>query len=81
MLTHSFLEGTKSVKLEVVINFEGASFLETEEHIMNEINKIGQKVTQNAMEKLEIKENKIVVNKQTLYAKKKLKHTNHLMEK
>jgi len=71
----------KSVKLEVVINFEGDSFLETEEHIMNEINKIGQKVTQNAMEKLEIKENKIVVNKQTLYAKKKLKHTNHLMEK
>ena len=63
----------KSVKLEVVINFEGDSFLETEEHIMNEINKIGQKVTQNAMEKLEIKENKIVVNKQTLYAKKKIK--------
>ena len=40
----------KLVKLEVIIHFKGKSFLETEEHIMNEINKIGQKVTQNAME-------------------------------
>ena len=71
----------KSIKLEVVINYDENNFLQTEDNIMNEVNEIGKKATQKAMENLDIKEKTIIINEQKLYQKKNPKYTKVPMEK
>ncbi len=60
----------KSIKVEVIINFDNENFLQTEENIMDKVNELGQKATQKAMENLDIKEKVIVINEEKLYQKK-----------
>ena len=71
----------KSVKLEVTIDLNSESFLETEELIMDRVNELGQKITEQALKNLEIKETVISVKEQKLYAKNVKKNIKYLMEK
>jgi len=74
-------ETKQSITLEVVINFDNENFLQTEERIMNEVNEMGKKATQKAMENLDINEQVLQRNKEKLYAKKKRKNIKHPMVK
>ncbi|MDQ7046725.1 MAG: hypothetical protein Q9M39_06170 [Sulfurovum sp.] len=71
----------KRVTLEVSIDLNGENFLETEEIIMNKVNELGQKITEEALKNLEIKETVIELKEQKLYAKEVKKNIKHLMEK
>ncbi len=71
----------KRITLEVSIDLDNENFLQTEELIMDTVNELGQKMTKQAMEVLDIKETVIAVKEQSLYAKKKLKNTKRPMEK
>jgi uncharacterized protein YdaL len=71
----------KRVTLEVSIDLDSENFLETEELIMKKVNEMGQKITEEALKNLEIKETVIAVNEQKLYAKKVKKNIKHPTEK
>jgi hypothetical protein len=71
----------KRITLEVIMDLDNENFLQTEELIMDTVNELGQKMTKQAMEVLDIKETVITVKDESLYAKKKLKNTKHPMEK
>jgi hypothetical protein len=71
----------KRVTLEVSIDLDSKNFLETEELIMHKVNELGQKITEEALKNLEIKETLIVVNEQKLYAKEVKKNIKHPTEK
>ena len=71
----------KRVTLEVSIDLDSENFLETEERIMDKVNELGQKITEEALKNLEIKETVIAVKEQRLYAKKVKKNIKPLMEK
>jgi hypothetical protein len=71
----------KRVTLEVSIDLDSENFLATEELIMKKVNEMGQKITEEALKNLEIKETVIAVNEQKLYAKKVKKNIKHLTEK
>ena len=71
----------KQIRLEVTIDLDNEDFLQTEELIMNKVNELGQTLTKEAMEKLDIKERVILVKKQKLYAKEIKKNIKHHMEK
>jgi hypothetical protein len=64
----------KSITLEVTIDMDNENFLQTEEGIMNSVNELGKYATQQAMQRLDIKEQK-------LYAKNNKKNIKPLMEK
>jgi galactokinase/mevalonate kinase-like predicted kinase len=68
----------KRVTLEVSIDLDSENFLETEELIMKKVNEMGQKITEEALKNLEIKETVIAVNEQKLYAKEVKKISNTL---
>ena len=59
----------KRVTLEVSIDLDSENFLQTEELIMDKVNELGQKITEEALKNLEIKETVIAVKEQRLYAK------------
>ena len=71
----------KKITLEVTIDLDNENFLQTEELIMNKVNELGQILTKEAMEKLDIEERMIVVKEQKLYAKELKKNIKHHMEK
>ena len=71
----------KSITLEVTMSLDGENFLQTEELIMDEVNELGRKITQEALKKLEIKETVIAVKNQNLYAKDVKKNIKHHTEK
>jgi hypothetical protein len=71
----------KRITLEVSIDLDNENFLQTEELIMDKVNELGQKITKEALKKLEIKESVIVVKKEKLYAKNSKKNIKHHMEK
>ena len=51
----------KTITLEVTMNLDGENFLQTEELIMDKVNELGQILTKQAMENLDIKESVITV--------------------
>lgn len=63
----------KTITLEVTIDIDNENFLQTEELIMDKVNEVGQTITKEAMENLDIKESVIRIENQKMYAKKKLK--------
>ena len=69
------------ITLEVTIDLDNEDFLQTEELIMNKVNELGQTLTKEAMEKLDIKESVIAIKGQKLYAKEVKKNIKHHMEK
>jgi hypothetical protein len=71
----------KRITLEVSIDLDSENFLETEELIMDKVNELGQKITEEALKNLEIKERVIAVNEQKLYAKEVKKNIKHPTEK
>ena len=71
----------KRVTLEVTIDLDGENFLQTEELIMDKVNELGQKITEQALKNLEIKETVIAIKEQKLYAKEVKKNIKHHMEK
>ena len=71
----------KRVTLEVTIDLDSENFLQTEELIMDKVNELGQKITEQALKNLEIKETVIAVKEQKLYAKEVKKNIKHHMEK
>ena len=71
----------KRIILEVSIDLDNENFLETEELIMDKVNELGQKITQQALKNLEIKESVIEIKKQNLYAKSIKKNIKHHTEK
>ena len=71
----------KSITLEVTMSLDGENFLQTEELIMDKVNELGQMLTKQAMENLEIEETVIRVKEQKLYAKKKPKNIKPPMER
>ena len=71
----------KKITLEVTIDLDNENFLQTEELIMNKVNELGQILTKEAMEKLDIRESVIAIKGQKLYAKKVKKNIRHHMEK
>lgn len=71
----------KSVTIEVSIDLDNDNFLETEDGIMDKVNELGRKLTEEALKRLEIKEQVIEVEEQKLYAKKVKKNINLHMEK
>ena len=71
----------KRVTLEVTIDLDSENFLQTEELIMDKVNELGQKITEQALKNLEIKETVITVKEQKLYAKEVKKNIKHPMEK
>jgi hypothetical protein len=46
----------KTITLEVTIDIDNENFLQTEELIMDKVNEVGQTITKEAMENLDIKE-------------------------
>ncbi len=68
----------KSITLEVTMSLDGENFLQTEELVMDKVNELGQMLTKQAMENLEIEETVIRVKEQKLYAKKNQKISNPL---
>jgi len=66
----------KRVTLEVTIDLDSENFLQTEELIMDKVNELGQKITEQALKNLEIKETVIAVKEQKLYAKEVKKISN-----
>ena len=71
----------KRIIVEVSIDLESENFLETEELIMDKVNALGQKLTQEALKGLEIKETVISVKEKNLYAKSVKKNIKHPTEK
>lgn len=71
----------KRVTLEVTIDLDSENFLQTEELIMDKVNELGQKITEEALKNLEIKESVIAVKDERLYAKSIKKNIKHPMEK
>ena len=71
----------KKITLELTIDLDNDNFLETEDIIMDEVNNIGQVLTKQALERLDVKERVITVDKQRLYAKDVKKNIRLLMEK
>jgi len=71
----------KRITLEVSIDLDNENFLQTEELIMDKVNELGQKITEEALKNLEIKERVIAIKKQKLYAKDVKKNIKHHMEK
>ena len=71
----------KRVTLEVTIDLDGENFLQTEELIMDKVNELGQKITEQALKNLELKETVIAIKEQKLYAKEVKKNIKHHMEK
>ncbi len=71
----------KTITLEVTIDIDNENFLQTEELIMDKVNEVGQIITKEAMEDLDIKESVIRVKNQKMYAKKKQKNIKLPMEK
>lgn len=71
----------KRITLEVSIDIDNENFLQTEELIMDKVNELGKKITQEALKNLEIKERVIVVKEQKLYAKNSKKNIKHPTEK
>ena len=71
----------KRVTLEVSIDLDSENFLQTEELIMDKVNELGQKITEEALKNLEIKETVIAVKEQRLYAKNVKKNIKHPTEK
>ncbi len=71
----------KRITLEVTIDLDNENFLQTEELIMNKVNELGQKITEEALKNLEIKESVIAIKEQKLYAKNIKKNIKHPMEK
>ncbi|SFV63461.1 hypothetical protein MNB_SV-12-387 [hydrothermal vent metagenome] len=71
----------KIVKLEVSIDLNNENFLETEELIMDKVNELGKKITQEALNNLEVEERVIRVKEQNLYPKNVKKNIKHHTEK
>jgi hypothetical protein len=71
----------KKITLEVSIDLDNENFLQTEGLIMDKVNELGQKVTEETLKNLEIKETVIVVKEQKLYAKNRKKNIKHHTEK
>jgi len=71
----------KIVKLEVSIDLNNENFLETEERIMDKVNELGKKITQEALKNLEVQESVIRVKEQNLYPKNVKKNIKHHTEK
>jgi len=71
----------KIVKLEVSIDLNNENFLETEELIMDKVNELGKKITQEALKNLEVEERVIRVKEQNLYPKNVKKNIKHHTEK
>lgn len=71
----------KKITLELTIDLDNDNFLETEDIIMDEVNSIGQILTKQALERLDVKERVITVDQQRLYAKDVKKNIRLLMEK
>lgn len=71
----------KKITLELTIDLDNDNFLETEDIIMDEVNNIGQVLTKQALERLDVKERVITVDQQRLYAKDVKKNIRLLMEK
>jgi hypothetical protein len=69
------------VALKVSIDLDNENFLQTEELIMDKVNELGQKITEQALKNLEIKETIIALKKQKLYAKNSKKNIKHHTEK
>lgn len=71
----------KKITLELTIDLDNDNFLKTEDVIMDEVNNIGQVLTKQALERLDVKERVITVDKQRLYAKDIKKNIRLLMER
>ncbi len=71
----------KRVTLEVTIDLDSENFLQTEELIMDKVNELGQKITEQALKNLDIEETVMAVKEQKLYAKEVKKNIKHHMEK
>jgi len=69
------------ITLELTIDLDNDNFLKTEDVIMDEVNNIGQVLTKQALERLDVKERVITVDKQRLYAKDIKKNIRLLMER
>jgi len=59
----------KTITLELTIDLDNENFLETEEKIMDKVNEIGQTLTKQALENIDVKETVISIEKQNFYAK------------
>ena len=71
----------KKITLELTIDLDNNNFLETEDVIMDEVNNIGQVLTKQALERLDVNERVITVDKQRFYAKDVKKNIRLLMER
>ena len=71
----------KRITLEVTIDLESENFLQTEELIMDKVNKLGQTLTEEAMKDLEIQERVISIKEKNMYAKEVKKNIKSLMER
>ncbi len=71
----------KRIKLEVIIDLDNENFLQMEDLIMDKVNELGQTLTKQALNNLEIKETVIAIKEQKLYAKEVKKNIKHHMEK
>ena len=71
----------KIVKLEVSIDLDNENFLETEELIMDKVNELGKKITQEALKNLEVQESGIRVKEQSFYPKNVKKNIKYPTEK
>jgi len=74
-------KNNKTIKLELSINLESENFLGTEELIMDEVNKMGKLLTEEAMKNLEVNENLIVIEGKSHYKKEVKKNIKPLMAK
>jgi len=75
------LNDKKEIVLEVRIELENENFLETEELIMDKVNEVGKKITEEALKNLETEEKVLVLNEESLYSKEVKKNIKHLMER
>ncbi len=59
----------KTIILELTMDLDNENFLETEEKIMDKVNDIGQVLTKQALENLDVKETVISIQGENFYAK------------
>ncbi len=74
-------QNEKKIIVELTVDLDNENFLETEEKIMDKVNELGQVLTKQALERLDIKQTILTINEKTHYAKEVKKNTRPLTVK
>lgn len=71
----------KKITIELTVDLDNESFLQTEEKIMDKVNELGVTLTKEALKNLDIKATVLKINEQNHYAKEIKKNIKPLMER